>query len=298
MKNLNFDTKASIMKDSKRKTGHFQFIGLGMILLMAVACTSQTEKTAQTRLDQVQKLYEGKQYEMALMLCDSMMVWYKTDYGIIGKTQTLKNKVELDFHNEFIAHAQEMLAGIEPQAEPLKKKFNYLPGEAGLPGTYEHVRQKVNNSWNRSFLKVNLNDQGNFWITSHYYGTEWLDHFVIKVYDRDLYILTDTIPVDHPWNRKVQDMNDKWETIDFKEGSDGGAAAFIADNLGRTLKVRFTGKKHYYIVMEQFDKEAIRDGLELAQVLNEAHQLKQSIARHRKALRLLGVGKAEADSIN
>ena len=59
--------------------------------------------------------------------------------------------------------------------------------------------------------------------------------------------------------------------------------------MDRKLKVRFTGKKHYYIVMETFDKEAVRDGMNLAQVLNEVNDLSQKIERHRKELRVLGI---------
>ena len=92
-----------------------------------------------------------------------------------------------------------------------------------------------------------------------------------------------------PNNRKIEDGEDRWEKIDFRDGADHGIVGLIIQNQERRLKVRFTGKKHYYIVMESFDKEAVKEGYELAQVLKEVNELTRKIEQHKKELRLLGV---------
>lgn len=266
------------------------------LLTLVSSCQSKQEKQTETRFEQVYTLIKGEKLDIALQLLDSIQVWYADDFGVVGRAMQLHDSVALVYHSQFIETASQLLDSLEVQVGPLAKNFRLTPGEAGQPGMYEHKRQRVNNSWDRVFLKFNLTENGEYWITSHYFGEEWIDHYCIKVYHRDLYIFSDTLPLDHPWNRKVQDMNDKWETIDFKEGTDGGVIGFIAEHANLPLKVRFTGKKHYYIVMEGFDKEAIREGLELAQVLSEMNQLRQSIDRHQKALRLLNNRKITKDS--
>ena len=266
----------------------YYLIGFAGLMILA-SCASETRKAAQLRLDQAQSLYEEKRYEQSLLVIDSIQSWYPEEFAILRKALDLQKTVAKEYHGGFIKQASDLLVKAEAQIEGLSKNFYFTGGSAGMPGSYEHKRQTVRNSWNRSFLKVNVLEDGTFWLTSKYYGDYWLDHFCVKVYDREIQIFSDTIPLSHPDNKKLVDGNDKWETIDFRNGSDRGVVGFIIENLDRRLKVRFTGKKHYYIVMETFDKEAVRDGYKLAQVLNEVYDLRQKIERHRKELRVLGI---------
>jgi len=272
-------------------------VGLMGLLLMP-ACQNEAEKAAAARLAQVRTLAGSGKYEPAMALLDSIHVWYTDNYGILNESMMLRDSVADLYHNQMIEVANGMLQTLLPQIDDLDNNFRFTPGEAGRPGIYEHKRQSTQQAWNRSFIKANITEKGEFWISSHYFGQEWLDHYCIKVYDKDLSVFSDTIALSDPRNRKVEDMGDKWETIDFTEGSDGGAAEFIAANQHLSLKVRFTGKKHYYIVVESFDKEAIADGFELAQVLSEKHQLEQTIERNRKALRILGGSKELRNDVN
>ena len=86
----------------------------------------------------------------------------------------------------------------------------------------------------------------------------------------------------------MEDLGDRWETIEFREGSDAGAIAFIADNYQKAVKVRLTGKTFQYLVLESFDKDAIRKGWELAQVLKERYGLIQTIRLNQTELRKAG----------
>ncbi|MCD6332067.1 MAG: hypothetical protein J7L89_02225 [Bacteroidales bacterium] len=275
-------------------------LGTVWILILGIgvfSCSSDQEKQARIRLEQARNLYHGGQLETAMQLLDSIQIWYPDQFGIVGKALKLQDSVAYDYHIQLIRSASVMLDSLEPGVKLLSKNFRWIPGKAGQPGMYEHKRQTVRNSWNRTFLKVNINDRGEMWLTSHYYGKEWIDHFCIKVYHRDHYIFSDTIPLSNPWNRKVQDMDDKWETIDFREGTDNGVIGFIVDHNDEPLKVRFTGKKFYYIVMEKFDRLAVKEGYELAQVLSEIYQLKQTIKRNQKAIRLLRTRQVSSDTI-
>ncbi len=263
------------------------------VLIFLTSCTSEIRKQAEQRMNQARTLYEGKQYEQSLQLLDSIQSWFPEEYAVLAEALKLQKTVAREYHGAFIEQASQLLAGVEPKIDSLSKKFYFTESSANRPGSYEHKRQTVRNSWSRSFLKVNITEDGAFWISSKYYGVEWMDHYCVKVYDRKLQVFSDTIPLNSPDNKKLQDGNDKWETIDYRNGSDGGVVGFIIENIDRNLKVRFTGKKHYYIVMEKFDKEAVRDGFELAQVLREVNDLRQKIARHRKELRVLGISEEQ-----
>ena len=263
------------------------------ILLVVVsimsACVSEAHKAAEQKMNQASGLILSGEFERGMALLDSIPIWFPEEYGIVGKALNLKKEAATAFHQEFIAHAQVMLDEFASQIDELDRDFIFSAGPAGRPGTYEHKRQTVRRSWNRIFLKTNVTEDGQFWLSSHYYGSDWIDHYCIKVYDKGLYLCSDTIPLNNPDNRKIEDGTDRWEKIDFRDGADRGVVGLIIQNQDRRLKVRLTGKKHYYIVMESFDKKAVKDGYELAQVLKEVYELKQKIGQHKKELRLLGV---------
>lgn len=260
-----------------------------LIISLSVSCTSAAEKKAQADFQRAEALVLNHDLSTAMQLLDSMMVWNKEDFGIVGEAIKRKSKIALDYHKGIIENAEAMLNGLESRLPALTKDFTLTPGEAGQPGVYEHKRQTVESSWNRTFLKIGLNENGDIWLISHYYGNSWIDHTSLRVYDQESYVLTDTIGLGHEWNRKVEDLGDRWETIEFRDGSDAGAIAFITDNYQKSVKARFTGKTFQYIVLESFDKEAIRKGWELAQLLKERSGLRQTIQLHQSELRKLGV---------
>jgi hypothetical protein len=266
-----------------------KIIAFFLMLALITACKSEIQKQAEQQLGRATEMIQSGKMEDGMSLLDSISTWFPEEYKIVRQALELKKNAATAYHQEFIKQAQAMLDNILPQIESLSKSFVFNEGPPGRPGFYEHKRQTVSQSWNRIYLKVNITEDGDFWISTHYYGTEWLDHTSIKVYDRDLVAFSDTIPLSHPDNRKIEDGKDKWEKIDFRNGSDRGIVALIAQNQSRILKVRFTGKKHYYIVMESFDKEAVKEGFELAQVLKDINELNQKIDQHKKELRLLGV---------
>lgn len=264
-----------------------------LIFSLLLGCTSGAERKAQIDFKRADALVAGHDLSKAMELLDSMMVWNKDNYGIVGEAMRKRNAIALDYHRGVITTSQTLLQGLEPQVAALARDFILKPGEGGQPGVYEHKRQTTESSWNRSFLKIGLNENGETWMISHYYGKSWINHMSLRIYDQDNYILTDTIGLGHEWNRKVEDLGDRWETIEFREGSDAGAIAFIAENYLKPLKARFTGKEFYYIVLESYDKEAFRKGWELAQVLKERSGLRQTILLHQAELRKLGVTEAQ-----
>ncbi|MEA1875347.1 MAG: hypothetical protein U9N86_00650 [Bacteroidota bacterium] len=258
-------------------------------ILIISSCVSETRKAAEQKMNQASGLILSGEFERGMALLDSIPVWFPEEYGIVGKALNLKKEAASAYHHEFIEQAQTMLDEFTPQITELSKNFIFTEGPPGRPGTYEHKRQTVRRSWNRIFLKTNVTENGQFWLSTHYFGSDWIDHYCIKVYDKELYLFSDTIPLSHLDNRKIEDGTDRWEKIDFRDGADNGIVGLIAQYQDRRLKVRFTGKKHYYIVMESFDKKAVKEGYELAQVLKEVYELKQKIGQHKKELRLLGV---------
>ncbi|MCK9325641.1 MAG: hypothetical protein M0P69_09110 [Bacteroidales bacterium] len=279
-------------------------IRTGLVIISVVffvlffSCKPDHQKRAEADFLKVEQFARNSQPKSAIRLLDSMQVQYASDYGVVGKVLKMKSIIGNRFYQEMIEAANSTMEVLDREIATLEGNFRYTPGEAGRPGVYEHRRQSPQNSWNRTYLKINLNDKGDVWLSSHYYGKEWIDHTSIRVYDRDLYVLSDTIPLGDVWNRKVEDLGDRWEIIEFREGTDAGIMAFIADHYERPLKARFNGRKFHYIVMETFDREAIHYGWRLAQLLKERESLRQTIDLYQRELIKVGPLSEGVDSVN
>ena len=52
---------------------------------------------------------------------------------------------------------------------------------------------------------------------------------------------------------------------------------FIAHNVDRRLKAVFLGKEYYYIILETYDKEAVRDALALSKAIKRRTKLEAEI---------------------
>ena len=72
-------------------------------------------------------------------------------------------------------------------------------------------------------------------------------------------------------------MNTHWEKVSYTNGKDNGVIQFIADNADRNLKAVFLGQRMYFIVLQPFDKEAVKDALTLSNALKLKIQLEKEI---------------------
>ena len=122
-------------------------------------------------------------------------------------------------------------------------------------------------------------------LSSNYIGEEWLSHTGIRVYDGKLQAKTEKVPLDDPNNHRSDFLDYKWEKVLYREHKADSVINFIADNMNRNLKCVFLGKRYYYILLESYDKEAVRDALLLSNAINEKKRLKREIT-HLQSMRM------------
>jgi hypothetical protein len=137
--------------------------------------------------------------------------------------------------------------------------------------------QNFERRWDKSFIQLHLDERGELYISSNYYGAEWLNHIGLRVYDGVFQAKTDSVSLDDPNNHHSEFMNTHWEKVSYKNGKDNGVIQFIAENAERNLKAVFLGKRMYFIVLEQFDKQAVKDALALSNALKLKIQLEKEI---------------------
>ncbi len=263
-------------------------IALVTMLLVLMSCGPNKQERAQALLAEAEMAMGKADYNVARLKVDSINLLYPDQIEEIAAGKKMMARIEITEQKQSLAYYDTLLVTREADFERLKKNFTYKPGKfEGYEGTYVHKRQKISNSHDRSYIRAYLDEKGEFYISSRYHGKGHIYHNSIKVYDSGLFAETEQIPEKSFDNRRFDDGEDYWETVNYRNGTDNGVVSFIVNNYDKPLKVQYKGKKHHYIVMESYDKEAIRDAYNLSLVIKEIADLKKNKAEAEKRITTL-----------
>ncbi len=263
-------------------------ITLIILSILAIACGPSKQELAQKLLTEAGEAMSTNDYNSARLKVDSINLLYPEQIEEIAAGQKMMLQIELTQLQQSLTYYDTLLIKRNDESETLKKNFVFQSGKfEGYVGTYIHKRQQVGNSHDRSYVRAYLDEKGEFYISSRYHGKSHISHNSIKVYDAGLFAETEKIAESSFDNRAFDDGEDCWETVNYRNGTDNGVVSFIVNNYDKTLKAQFIGKKHYYIVLESYDKEAIRDAYNLSLIIKEINELTKNKAEAEKRISTL-----------
>ncbi len=251
-----------------------------------ISCGPSEKERAADAFNRAQKLYDAKNFNDTKLLLDSIIENMPGQIEYVNKAENMLRTIKIAEQEHNLTFLDSMLTVKQEELKPMMKNF-IESNEYGSKTLLIHKRQKPENSYGRTFVRAHLDMDGNFYISSRYSGDHYIYHDQIKVYYSGNSAITDKVEFDGFDNRRYEDGGTYWEIVNYKDGKDNGVIDFIAANWDKPLKVQFRGKKYYYIVMEKFDKEAIRDANEIAVVLKEIKRIKDEITNVKKQLMLL-----------
>lgn len=244
--------------------------------LFVTACGPNKQELAKERFNRAEQLFNQKKFNDAKLEIDSIEDLYPNQIEYVTRGNDLLRKITIEEQRQNLVFLDSMLQVKQAELKPLMKNFTES-SDYGTKKILIHKRQKPENSYGRTYLRAHLDLEGDFYISSRYTGTERIYHDQIKVYFSGNSVLSEEIAEDGFNNRHFEDGENQWEVVNYKNGTDNGVIDFIANNADKSLKVQFCGKKYFYIVMEKFDKEAIRDGYEISFVLKEIKRIEEEI---------------------
>jgi len=246
-----------------------------MILIFAVlfSCGKSSKERAAERYNLAVNIYEKGDTITALQQLDSVSCLFPEAVESIAKAKEMSHKI----NSEILSRKQDQFNKASSQINELEKLFDKEKTEFDRFTQYIHKSQKFERRWDQSFIQLHLDERGELYISSNYYGAEWLNHIGIRVYDGIFQAKTDTVSLDDPNNHHSEFMNTHWEKVSYMNGKDNGVIQFIADNADRNLKAVFLGKRQFFIVLETFDKQAIKDALNLSNALKMKAELQKEI---------------------
>jgi len=251
----------------------FRIVAGVLFFAAFLSCGKSYKKLAGERLSRAVSICEKGDTLSALQQLDSILILYPEAFEVIGKAKNLSKEI----NSEILFRKQDQYDRLTASLEELEKMFDKEKTEFDRFSLYVHKRQNFERRWNKSFLQLHLNERGELYISSNYYGEQWLNHVGLRVYDGVFQAKTDTVALDDPNNHHSEFMNTHWEKVSYKNGKDNGVIQFIAENAERNLKAVFLGKRMYFIVLEDYDKQAVKDALALSNALKMKIQLEKEI---------------------
>jgi hypothetical protein len=250
----------------------FQLLIL-FVALFFVACGPSDEEKARVKLNQAKILLAKQDTTAALRKLDSIPKLFPE---AIYTSNAAKNLItEISFAE--LQNKEALLDSVKVQIKELEKSFVKEKTEFDRYTQYIHKRQTFKRAWDRSYIQVHLDERGDLYLSSNYHGKDWLNHYGLRVYDSGESAKTDSIPLNTVDNHHSDFMEARWEKVTYRNGKDNGVIEFIANNVDRRLKAVFLGKKYYYIILETYDKEAVRDALALSKAIKRAKKLEAEV---------------------
>lgn len=244
-----------------------------LLLTVLISCGKSYKERAAEKLQAATLLCEKGDTITALQQLDSVQIQFPKAFVSVEKAKTLSNKI----NSAILSRKQDQYTQVNNRLVELEGLFDKEKTEFDRFTQYIHKMQKFERRWNQSFIQLHLDERGELYISSNYYGPEWLNHTGIRVYDGIFQAKTDSVGLDDNNNHHSDFMNLHWEKVSYKNGKDNGVIQFIADNADRNLKAVFLGKRMYFIVLESFDKQAIKDALSLSNALKLKAALQKEI---------------------
>ncbi len=261
---------------------HLTYFIAVCLAVLFVSCGPSDEEKARTRMNFAKILLEKQDTTQALLQLDSIARLYpKAPYSInAAKNLTTEINFELLRRKEAeLDSTKSLIAKLESSFVKEKTEFDRYT-------QYIHKRQTVQRSITRSFIQIHLDERGELYLSSNYYGKSSINHVGLRVYDGELSAKTDSIPLGDPMNHQSDFMEYKWEKVSYRNGKDNGVIQFIADNADRNLKAVFLGKGQQYIILEDYDKMAVKEALALSKALKRRTALATEVQALQKELKI------------
>lgn len=242
---------------------------------ITLAACNQTEKEAQARLNNARSMYERNEFFAAKSEIDSLRALYPKEYKVLKEGLALMRQVELKEAERTIAFCDSLLPIKIEEAETLKKGFAFEKDSVYEEiGNYIWKQQTIERNVQRCYIRSGVNEKGEIYLASVFYGGAPINHTGLKVSTPDgQFAETASIAYDGGVNYRFKDLGKTTEVVTYKGEKGLDAAKFIATNVKERIKAEYTGGKPYTIYIADGDKKAIAATYDLAIVLSDLENL-------------------------
>lgn len=248
---------------------------IGIVLAATLCACNGAEKEAKAHLEQARAYLEQNEFFAARTEIDTLRAHYPKEAGVLREALTLMREVDIKEAERNIAYCDSLMPIRLHESDSLKAGFTFE-----IDTLYEEIghyiwrQQTIEKNVQRSYVRCGVNENGEMYLASVYFGGKGIDHTGIKISTPDgLFAETAAIPYDGGLNYHFKDMGNTTEVVTYKEEKGLDAIKFIYDNADKRLKVTYQGGKPYTIYMSDADKKALVATYNLGSALSDIYQM-------------------------
>lgn len=250
-----------------------------MILLACLCCTlfscENVEKKAGEKLQTAREAFERGDFSEAKMQIDSIKILYPKAFETRREGISLMQQVGLKEQEKTLVYLDSLLQKKQSELDAIKGKFTLeKDAEYQKIGNYLHPSQVIEKNLHRSYLRFQVNENGQMSMTSIYCGPSNIHHVGVKV------VAPDGSFAETPTSKdsyETTDLGEKIEKADYKIGEDGNVIGFLYLNKDKNIKVNYQGERPYSTTMTPADRQAVASVYELAQLLSSITEIKEEM---------------------
>lgn len=245
---------------------------MALFALLLAACDDGGEKKAQLHLQKAETALKQENFNEAKLQIDSIRILYPKAFEVRKQGIRLMQQVDLKEQQKSLVYLDSMMQVKQAQLDSIKGNFVLEKDTAYQEvGNYFYPTQTVEKNIGRSFLRGQVNEQGEMSITSIYCAGGKLHHAAVKVSVGDTFAETPASKDSY----ETTDLGRAIEKADYKMGDDGGVIGFIVANKDKNIQLQFIGDKTYRTVMHPNDRKAIAELTGLARILSGMEQIRK-----------------------
>ncbi|MBP9482550.1 MAG: hypothetical protein KBF15_14045 [Parabacteroides sp.] len=262
---------------------------LGLVFVSLMTSCGNSGEEAKARLAKAQAMYENNELFAAKNEIDSIRTLYPKEFDVLKETLSLMRLVETKENERTIAFCDSLLPVKQQELEVLKKDFilekDSLYEETG---NYIWKQQTIEKNINRSYVRSGVNEKGEMYLASVYFGGSPINHTSMKLSTKDgMFAETDIVPYDGGLNYRFKDLGNTTEVVTYKAEKGEEAIKFISSNEKERIKVEYTGGKPYTIYLTDGDKKAIVTTYAFAIVLSDINRMTKEKEKSERRLAYL-----------
>lgn len=218
---------------------------------------------------------ERNEFFAARSEIDSLRANYPKELGVLKEALALMREVDIKEATRNIAYCDSLMPIRLHESDSLKAGFTFEKDTLYEEiGNYIWRQQTIERNVQRCYVRCGVNENGEMYLASVYFGGKPIDHTSIKISTPDgLFAETATIPYNGGLNYHFKDLGNTTEVVTYKAENGMDAIKFINDNADKRLKVEYKGGKPYIIYMAENDKKALVATYQLASTLSDIYQM-------------------------
>lgn len=245
---------------------------IALFALLLASCDDGGEKKAQDFLQKAEAALAQENFNEAKLQIDSIRILCPKAFEARKQGIKLMQQVDLKEQHKSLIYLDSMMVIKQAQLDSIKGNFVFEKDTAYQEtGNYFYPTQTIEKNIGRSFLRGQVNEQGEMSLTSIYCAGGSLHHTSVKVSVGDIFAET---PMSKD-SYETTDLGRAIEKADYKIGEDGGVINFIVANKDSNIQLQFIGDRTYKTAMQTNDRKAIVELSELARILSAMEQIRK-----------------------